>query len=292
MTKLVTDLITPLIAAIGGKPNFSDLSFTVHKSRFLYGDFINAVISFVIIAAAIYFLVVLPLNKLAERRAAPARHRAPRSRRRRPRTSCCSRDPRPAGRAGRKWHAEPPTAPLTTCHSWCGGRSRRYQSSSRSDGSSPQPTSQLVARDVGQHRLVAARPGRAVGSVGRSLSSCVIGHGTSLPTAAAECFDGSARSRTDARRRRHGRAEQVHRARRPSWPVRPPRPPARRSRRPRRSPSTSPRRRPRSSRRPRTSAAQGVSAAAEQIDKATGGKYADKISAVSSKLEDALDRDK
>jgi large conductance mechanosensitive channel len=70
VTKLVADLITPLIAAIGGKPDFSKLSFTVHKSKFLYGDFINALISFVIIAAAIYFLVVMPLNKLAERRAA------------------------------------------------------------------------------------------------------------------------------------------------------------------------------------------------------------------------------
>lgn len=69
VTKLVADLITPLIAAIGGKPDFSNLTFTVNKSRFLYGDFINAVISFVIIAAAIYFLVVMPLNKLAERRA-------------------------------------------------------------------------------------------------------------------------------------------------------------------------------------------------------------------------------
>jgi large conductance mechanosensitive channel len=70
VNKLVADLITPLIAAIGGKPDFSKLSFTVHKSKFLYGDFINAVIAFVIIAAAIYFLVVMPLNKLAQRRAA------------------------------------------------------------------------------------------------------------------------------------------------------------------------------------------------------------------------------
>jgi large conductance mechanosensitive channel len=69
VTKLVADLITPLIAAIGGKPDFSNLSFTVNKSRFLYGDFLNALIAFVIIAAAIYFLVVMPLNKLAERRA-------------------------------------------------------------------------------------------------------------------------------------------------------------------------------------------------------------------------------
>src|SRR6201999_3520139 len=70
VTKLVADIITPLIAAIGGQPDFSTLKFTINKSTFLYGDFINAVISFVIVAAAIYFMVVLPLNKLAERRAA------------------------------------------------------------------------------------------------------------------------------------------------------------------------------------------------------------------------------
>jgi large conductance mechanosensitive channel len=67
---LVKDIITPIIAAIGGKPDFSSLKFTVNKSTFLYGDFINALISFVIIAAAIYFIVVLPLNKVAERRQA------------------------------------------------------------------------------------------------------------------------------------------------------------------------------------------------------------------------------
>jgi large conductance mechanosensitive channel len=70
VTKLVADLITPLIAAIGGEPDFSKLKWTWNKSTFLYGDFINAVISFVIIAAAIYVLVVMPLNRLAERRAA------------------------------------------------------------------------------------------------------------------------------------------------------------------------------------------------------------------------------
>ena len=70
VTALVTDIITPLIAAIGGQPDFSKLQFTINKSTFMYGAFINAVISFVIIAAAIYFLVVLPLNKIAERRAA------------------------------------------------------------------------------------------------------------------------------------------------------------------------------------------------------------------------------
>jgi large conductance mechanosensitive channel len=70
VTALVSDLLTPLLAAIGGQPDFSKLTFTVHKSKFLYGAFINAVISFLFIAAAIYFVVVLPLNKIAERRAA------------------------------------------------------------------------------------------------------------------------------------------------------------------------------------------------------------------------------
>lgn len=70
VTALVTDIITPLVAAIGGQHDFSDLTFKIHNSTFRYGAFINAVISFVIIAAAIYFIVVLPLNKLAERRSA------------------------------------------------------------------------------------------------------------------------------------------------------------------------------------------------------------------------------
>lgn len=69
VTALVSDIITPIIAAIVGKPNFAALTFTVNHSTFAYGAFINAVISFVFIAAAIYFFVVLPLNKLAERRA-------------------------------------------------------------------------------------------------------------------------------------------------------------------------------------------------------------------------------
>lgn len=61
---LVKDLLTPLIAAIGGQPNFGQLSFELHNSTFAYGDFINAVISFLVIAAAVYFLVVLPMNKV------------------------------------------------------------------------------------------------------------------------------------------------------------------------------------------------------------------------------------
>ena len=64
---LVKDLITPLIAAIGGKPDFSDLTFTINGSQFFYGDFINAVVSFIIIALVIFFLVIKPVNMLVQR---------------------------------------------------------------------------------------------------------------------------------------------------------------------------------------------------------------------------------
>jgi large conductance mechanosensitive channel len=73
VTAFVKDLVTPLIAALGGKPDFAALAFTVNGSRFLYGDFINAVVSFLIIAAVVYYLVVLPVNRLmAMRRSEPA----------------------------------------------------------------------------------------------------------------------------------------------------------------------------------------------------------------------------
>ena len=68
VTALVKDLLTPLIAAIAGKPDFSQLTFTVHKSKFFYGDFINAVVSFLSVAAAIFFFVVKPMNFFLERR--------------------------------------------------------------------------------------------------------------------------------------------------------------------------------------------------------------------------------
>jgi large conductance mechanosensitive channel len=64
---LVKDLITPLIGAIGGKRDFSNLAFTINKSHFLYGDFINALLAFVIIAAVVYFFVVKPVSVLLER---------------------------------------------------------------------------------------------------------------------------------------------------------------------------------------------------------------------------------
>ncbi len=65
----VKDLITPLIAAIFGKTDFSSLSFTINKSEFFYGAFINAVVTFVLVAAAVYFVVVVPMNAVAARRA-------------------------------------------------------------------------------------------------------------------------------------------------------------------------------------------------------------------------------
>jgi large conductance mechanosensitive channel len=68
VTALVKDIITPLIAAIFGKPDFSGLSFTINKSTFLYGDFINAVVSFLLIAIAIFFFIIKPLNMLLARR--------------------------------------------------------------------------------------------------------------------------------------------------------------------------------------------------------------------------------
>ena len=65
---LVKDLLTPLIGAVIGAPDFSALSFSVNGSQFLIGDFINAVVSFVLIAAAVYFVVVVPMNALTARR--------------------------------------------------------------------------------------------------------------------------------------------------------------------------------------------------------------------------------
>ncbi len=70
VTSLVQDLLTPIIAAIFGQPDFSDLTFTINDSKFFYGNFINAVITFLSVAAAVYFFVVVPLKHLSDRRAA------------------------------------------------------------------------------------------------------------------------------------------------------------------------------------------------------------------------------
>jgi large conductance mechanosensitive channel len=65
---LIADIITPLIAAIAGKPNFGALTFTVNKSQFLYGSFLNSLLSFVIIAAVVYFLIVSPAARITDLR--------------------------------------------------------------------------------------------------------------------------------------------------------------------------------------------------------------------------------
>jgi large conductance mechanosensitive channel len=67
ISALVADLITPLIGAFGGTPDFSGISFTVNNSVFMVGDFLNTVISFLTIAAVIYFAVILPMNKMTEK---------------------------------------------------------------------------------------------------------------------------------------------------------------------------------------------------------------------------------
>jgi large conductance mechanosensitive channel len=64
---LVKDLITPFIAAIGGQPDFGALDFTINGSRFAYGDFLNALLTFLIVAAVVFFLVIKPVNTLLAR---------------------------------------------------------------------------------------------------------------------------------------------------------------------------------------------------------------------------------
>lgn len=64
VTALVKDIITPLIGAFGGQPDFSSIYFTINHSKFMIGDFLNTLISFLINATVIYFFVVVPINKL------------------------------------------------------------------------------------------------------------------------------------------------------------------------------------------------------------------------------------
>jgi len=72
VSAFVKDLLTPLIAAIVKQPDFSRIAFTINGSRFLVGDFINELVSFVLIAAAVYFAVVLPMNRLLLRLQPPS----------------------------------------------------------------------------------------------------------------------------------------------------------------------------------------------------------------------------
>jgi large conductance mechanosensitive channel len=66
VTALVADIITPLIAAVGGKANFGNLAFTINDSRFAYGDFLNALVTFLVVAAVMFFLVIKPVNVLLD----------------------------------------------------------------------------------------------------------------------------------------------------------------------------------------------------------------------------------
>jgi len=91
---LVKDIVTPLIAAIGGEPNFGNLAFTINGSRFAYGDFLNAVLTFLIVAAVMFFLVIKPVNLLMERFSTEADIESPT----RPCPECLSQVPRAASR--------------------------------------------------------------------------------------------------------------------------------------------------------------------------------------------------
>lgn len=77
VTSLVTDLITPLLTIFGDQPDFAKLSFTINGSHFMYGNFINALLSFLILAAVVFFFVVQPLNKLTSKLAPKEEAKAP-----------------------------------------------------------------------------------------------------------------------------------------------------------------------------------------------------------------------
>ena len=68
ISSFVANILTPLIAAIVGKPDFSAYSARVNGSEVLYGTFLNALVSFILVSAAVYFFVVMPMNTLQERR--------------------------------------------------------------------------------------------------------------------------------------------------------------------------------------------------------------------------------
>jgi large conductance mechanosensitive channel len=67
VNSLVADIINPILAAIVGKPDFSDLTISIRDATITYGNFITAVINFLLVAAAIYFLIVMPMNRMQER---------------------------------------------------------------------------------------------------------------------------------------------------------------------------------------------------------------------------------
>jgi large conductance mechanosensitive channel len=90
----VKDLITPLIAAVGGEPDFGDLAFTINGSRFAYGDFLNALLTFLMVAAVVFFFVIKPVTLLMDRLRTEPELDAPT----RPCPECLSQIPREASR--------------------------------------------------------------------------------------------------------------------------------------------------------------------------------------------------
>jgi large conductance mechanosensitive channel len=94
ITAFVKDLVTPLVAALFGKPDFGALAFTINNSKFLYGDFINAVLAFLIVAAVIYFFVVVPYTAMVAR----SRKEAPADPTTKKCTECLSEIPKDARR--------------------------------------------------------------------------------------------------------------------------------------------------------------------------------------------------
>ena len=104
---LVKDIITPLIASIFGKPDFSALTFTINGSTFRYGAFLNSLIAFISIAAAVFFFVVQPINHLmARRRSAPDPDSETT-----PCTECLSEIPKPARRCAYCGQPQAPAVP-------------------------------------------------------------------------------------------------------------------------------------------------------------------------------------
>jgi large conductance mechanosensitive channel len=91
---IVKDLVTPLIAAVGGEPNFGNLAFTINGSRFAYGDFLNALVTFLLVAAVLFFLVIKPVNALMDALRTEPEVESPT----RPCPECLSQIPRAASR--------------------------------------------------------------------------------------------------------------------------------------------------------------------------------------------------
>jgi len=105
IASFVKDLMTPFIAAVVRAPDFSKIAFTLNGSKFMIGNFLNGLISFVLIAAVVYFGIVLPVNKLVERAKGPV---VPTTR---PCSECLSEIPLAARRCA---HCTSPVAPVAS----------------------------------------------------------------------------------------------------------------------------------------------------------------------------------